>query len=157
MTIFGLLASGITATFFAFSRGLKVSMEHADHSAQTQYAFERINKKLHSISTAHATSSTSFDFTTTDLEGNKERLKLYYDAQKDELIEANVTTGGIRTLLAKVDSAQFTYYDRFGVVTNTLIDINAAKLEVQTEVATTNGSKDVKTETSIITFRNRNL
>ncbi len=156
LVIFGLLAGGVTTTFLAFSKGLKVSMEHAEHSANTQYAFERINKKMHSISEPHATSATSFEFTTKDLGGSAERLTIYFDAENEQLIEAD-RSGSKRVLLDKVESAEFTYYDRFGDETSTLIDINAAKLEIQTEISTTNGTKDIKTETSIITFRNRIL
>lgn len=130
-------------------------MEHADHAAQTQFAFEKINKMLHSVSNAHTTTPTKFEFTTVDLSGNKERLSIYFDAQKDEIIETDGST--LRVLLDDVNSAKFTYYDRFGAETSTLIDINAAKLEIETEVSTTNGSKAYKTETSIITFRNRTL
>ncbi len=155
LTIFSLLSAGIFATFLSFSEGLHISMDHADRSHKTQFAFEYIHKKLHSISEPHAASSTSFEFTTKDLNGDAERMKIYYDSRNKELVRSD-SSGG-RILLSGVDSLKFTYYDRFGTETSTLIDINAAKLEVQTEVAVTSGTKDVKTETSIITFRNRKL
>lgn len=155
MTIFGLLMGGLTATFLGLSRGMHISMEHAEHSANTQYAFERINQKMHSISEPHAVSATSFEFTTADLSGNAERLRIYFDANSEQLLESE--NGVSRALLGKVHSAKFTYYDRFGNETNTLIDINAAKLEIETELETTMGARDYKTETSVITFRNRKL
>ncbi|MEO0794488.1 MAG: prepilin-type N-terminal cleavage/methylation domain-containing protein [Verrucomicrobiota bacterium] len=153
MAIFGLVAGGVSATFIAFSQGLRLSMIHAEQAADARYAFEWINKKLHSISEPHIASSASFEFTTADLDGTAERIRIHYDSNDDEL--KSTEDGSTRVLLENVSSASFTYYDRFGAVTNTLIDINAAKLVINTEVATKAGANDVKTETSIITFRNR--
>lgn len=157
MVILGFVLAGTFAAFYAFSTGLKLSLSHLDRSEKNQAAFESIRRDLRSVSDVHQASGTAFEFTTSDLSGSTERIRLYYDAEQDELIATSVTTGSSRVLLEGVQSASFTYYDRFGNETTTMIDINATRLVVETQRETMNGQQSVNTDTAIITFRNRLL
>lgn len=157
LVIATLLLAGALATFLTFSRGARVTMEHADHSASVQFAFEYVIRQLLGVSEVHVAGATSFEFSSIGMDGVTDRIRLYYDAASGELRALDVDLNTERVLLSDVTQAQFIYYDRHGAPTNTQIDINAAKLALETERATTTGVNDVATETAIITFRNRIL
>ncbi len=158
LTILALVLTGAYSAFFSFSKGAKVSLEHMDHTTRTQFAFESIHKAIRAVSDVHQTSSQTFEFTTTNMDGNKERIRIYYYPQIQCLIERSISNGDHeRVLLDAVKSVQFTYYDRFGNTTNTQVDMNAAKLEVVSEREAMGGTSDIETETAIITFRNHSL
>jgi len=157
MTITLLFMGGILTAFIAIGRGMNISMAHTTESGKLNYAIARISRTLRPISEVHYAGSDYFEFTTTDMEGNDERIRLYYNNQTQELIEKSITDNEELVILEDVQTAKFNYFDRHGDTTNTLIDMNAVQFEVQTLRTETTDTETVTTETAIFTFRNRTI
>ncbi len=157
MTISILVMGGVLSSFLAIGRGMQVAMAHSEQSSKLNYAVARVSRTLRPLSDVHQATDQVFEFSTSDMKGNSERVRLYYDADTKELIERSLNDGTDLVILEGVESLKFRYFDRHGDATGTLIDMNAVQLELETLRTETTGSKSVKTETAIYTFRNKLL
>ncbi len=156
MTISLIVITGLLSIVLQISKSSIITMARADQAREVRTLVDRFYYEVRSIKSVHQAVDNKFEFTRINSDGGESRLRYSWAEDDHSFVVTDIGSGDTRAL-SGIKGLVFSYFDRNGVQTSNLIDVNAIRLSFVVEKQKESGDGESKIQTPLIAFRNRQL